>query len=63
MAYEFTFSYLFWRIPLFSRQAKVSLAVTLLQLGPIKQENKVEEVKKEAPKVEAKAEKPTSEKK
>ena len=30
---------------------------------PVKQETKIEEVKKEAPKVEAKAEKPTSEKK
>ena len=32
-------------------------------IEPIKQETKVEEVKKDAPKVEAKAEKPTSEKK
>ena len=30
---------------------------------PVKQETKIEEIKKEAPKVEAKAEKPTSEKK
>ena len=33
------------------------------QIEPVTQETKVEEVKKEAPKVEAKAEKPTSEKK
>ena len=33
------------------------------QIEPVTQETKVEEIKKEAPKVEAKAEKPTSEKK